>query len=190
MKDIMVDFETYGPSKRCVILTIGLLAFDVKTGEIGEGMHINVNVQDQETKYGRERDESTVAWWERQTAEAKSAVQSSIDNEGCNYEDALDIAAEFIKSFKGATLWSNGANFDIAIFEDMFALTKKRLPWIFWKTRCVRTLHDICKEITGKAFKKTVQQPTVAHNALEDCKYQARYCSKAYNELRKGAHSE
>lgn len=183
MKDVMIDMETKGVGKLAVLLDIALVQFDIRTGEIGKTLHVVINSPSQEA-IGREIDESTMAWWDRQKPEARDIIEVA-ENSGLDWYAAMDKVHAFLKGIKGSVIWSNGANFDIAILEEAFKRTPcLSQPWVMWKTRCVRTLHDIVKEITGDAWKKEVKPPIVAHNSVEDCLYQIRYCVEAYNAIR------
>ena len=187
MKDVMLDIETLGVGKRAVILSIALLQFDKESGDLGDQLYLVLN-SDSQRGVGRTTDASTIHWWDSQSGEAKE-VLTQAETGGVKWEEALREVTEFLHPIKGVTVWSNGANFDIAILEEAYYLAGKKLPWTFWKTRCVRTLHDLCKEISGISCKQQVTYPTVAHNALEDCKFQIEYCVKAYNRL-KGKENE
>lgn len=182
MKDIMVDCETLGTGKRCVLLDIAMVEFDKETGEIGEIFHIVCDRATQEA-VGRLVDADTIAWWGQQSTAAR-AIITKAENYGHAWKYVLQYVNEFIKRKRGRTLWSNGANFDISILEEAFYCSDLKQPWQMWKTRCVRTLHDEVKDLTGVAHKKEVAGPTVAHNSVEDCKYQIRYVVAARNSLK------
>lgn len=181
MHNIMVDCETLGVGKRCVLLDIALVRFDINTGELGEVLHVCIDRKTQQDA-GRLTDQSTIDWWEKQSDDAKE-IFNVIEQEGMSWSEAMNAVHHFICKVRNATLWSNGANFDIAILEEAYHMAGKRQPWQMWKTRCVRTLHDIVKELTGMKWKDNVPPPAVAHNSVEDCKYQIRYCVEAYAAL-------
>lgn len=184
MNNIMVDCETLGVGKRCVLLDIALVQFDLNTGEIGKTLHILCDRKSQEG-VGRSTDQSTIDWWDKQSPEAKEILEQQAKAEGISWSEALKQMSIFIRSIRNATLWSNGANFDIAILEEAYHQAGMSQPWAMWKTRCVRTLHDEVKDITGISFKYTVAGPEVAHNSIEDCKYQIRYVVEAHNLLKR-----
>lgn len=182
MKDVMIDMETLGVNKRAVLLDIALIQFDINTGQIGETMHMVCDRASQEA-VGRTVDKSTIEWWDRQSEDARTIIDES-EHSGVEWDTVLLTVQNFLKTIKGSIVWSNGANFDIAILEEAFLQANIVQPWTMWKTRCVRTLHDIVKEITHTAWKKDVQPPTVAHNSISDCEYQIRYCVEAYAQLK------
>lgn len=182
MKDIMIDFETLGTGKSCVLLSAGLVQFDLATGKIGKSLYIVFDQQSQ-IDVGRTIDNSTVDWWNKQGLDAKVVLEQSM-TVGTKWEEAIHQITEFIRSIKGAVLWSNGANFDIAILEEVYWYGKTKQPWVFWKTECVRSAVSWCKRLTGKDPKKLVDPPQVAHNAIADCGYQIRFVCKAHELMK------
>ena len=45
MKDVMLDFETFGNGKNACICQIGVAYFDRKTGKIGKTWKVNVDAR-------------------------------------------------------------------------------------------------------------------------------------------------
>ena len=68
-KDIMINLETLGTVAGCVILSIGAVAFDRETGELGMEFYEVINQVSCE-EAGLHVDQKTVDWWAARTAEA------------------------------------------------------------------------------------------------------------------------
>lgn len=193
--NIMVDLETYGTRPGCPILSIGAVYFDPLTGKMGKEMYEVVNL-DSCLKLGLELDPDTVAWWDKQSDEAKVVLELAKVNKG-DYSPkrqggtgrtvtappnvgigrAMDIFSEFcaLAGKKRVKLWGNGSDFDNVIIAHCYHLTKRELPWEFWNNRCFRTL----KALSALKMERT----GVHHHALHDAKTQAAHAAKVFAEL-------
>jgi hypothetical protein len=161
-KNTMVDLETLGRRAGCSILSIGAVHFDEHGVE--DEFYIVVNKASC-TGAGLHVDPDTLAWWEKQSPEARQVL---VDAEaGTLLADALDQFGAFAK---GTNVWGNGADFDNAILYACYAAVGKDVPWPFWNSRCYRTLKNLYKGT------KLERQGTY-HNALDDAKTQAEHAS-------------
>ena len=169
MSEVMVDLETLGNGSNAVIISIGAVAFDPQSGKIESEFYVNVDPQSC-VDAGLKMDVSTVMWWMKQSDEARAAF---------NKENMpLEVALTTFKTWypQGAALWGNGATFDNVILSNAYTLAGIYRPWHFTKDRCYRTL---------KALRPDIKQEKVgvAHNALDDAKFQALHACKLLRAL-------
>lgn len=165
MKDVMIDLETLGRRAGCAILSIGAVAFDPKTKELGPEFYVVVNRLSCFDN-GLHEDPETVAWWKNQNEEAKKILTETDGGE--LLANALGKLTEYLSQFgiKQVKVWGNGSDFDNAILTNCYAAIGQNQPWSFWNNRCYRTLKCLKPEI------KMLRRGTY-HNALDDAKSQA-----------------
>jgi len=173
-KDISVDIETLGTHASAIVLSIGAVKFNkfdpINTDSLGEEFYAVLEVETQLDK-GRTRDDSTVAWWQKQSLEARSAA---FDNP--NRRDTAEVLSEFYDFLADdfafdCFIWGNGADFDNTIVRSLFeSYGYTELPWQFWNNRCFRTMKGEFKTIAP-----TPQFEGIPHHALHDAKHQARW---------------
>lgn len=80
-------------------------------------------------------------------------------------------------------VWGNGATFDNVILGNAYKATRLRQPWFFANDRDVRTIVDLGRQLRGIDPKKDLELEGVAHNALDDAKFQVRYVSEIFKAL-------
>lgn len=163
----MIDLETLGTRPGSIILSIGVVEFSVKKG-IGAEFYQVVNRQSC-VDAGLTADVETVLWWGRQSKEAASILEESL--EAAHIQEVIDaLWAFFTKHSIGAPrVWGNGAAFDNAIMAEAYARCGRKLPWRFSNDRCYRTL---------KALFPDYPEPLrigTHHNALDDARHQANH---------------
>jgi len=144
--DVMIDIETMGAISNSVIVSIGAVRFDMKSGKIGPSFYVNVDI-DSCLKHGLKVTGSTIKWWLTNSKEAREEVAKN----GVELNVALEEFSNFF--LKDDCVWSNGVRFDIALLEDAYIACDLTVPWNF------------------------------AHNAIDDCLLQIKYCSEIYNKL-------
>lgn len=172
MPDVMLDLETLSTKPNAVILSLGAVKFDPYTSrvDLDTGLDIRVDV-DQQVALGRDIQEETVKWWEKQMREVQEAA--------FNPDGRVDLET-FVKTLNkflvGAdNIWAQGPVFDIAILEDLYRQLGVPTPWQFWQIRDSRTLFGVHGDPREKNRKG-------AHNALMDCVYQAEGVQKIYQQ--------
>ena len=179
MNDIMLDIETLSTNSNAVILSIGAVQFDLKSGEVGKSFHVKLHTEEQ-VKNGGVVSPSTAKWWSEQTQEAQDMVFSG---ERLKMLDALKQFNNWIsdnfKDTDDTRMWGNGATFDNVIVRNLYS--RCNLPFVlpYWCDTDVRTLtqledYDKVKELTGPFI-------GVKHDAIDDCKHQIRMCKIAYD---------
>ena len=180
MDNVMIDLETLSTAPDAAILSIGAVAFDPFTGELGEEFHLRVEFKNA-VESGR-CDTNTLKWWIGQESEAGKDVTSGT-------KTSTEVLEEF-KAFlpDNAVVWGNGATFDISILEHAFMRTlKEDAPWKFWNVRDCRTVEAMVK---GKDTKKNYVRNGIHHQALDDAIYQAEYISGMVMKLRESCPDE
>lgn len=184
MEDLMIDLETAGQGSKAAIISIGAVFFNMSTGEVGEKFYVAVNPMSS-LHYG-EVDGSTLQWWMKQSDEARAVWN---DKKAYNLKQALEGFNAFISRNKKGVLrvWGNGVAFDNVILTNALNRLMLKKPWSHNLDMDVRTLVFLGKEFLGKDYKRLVVESNtgVAHNALDDCLLQIKYCSKIYQELNK-----
>ena len=168
MRDLMIDIETLGTGINSVITQIGACYFDRYTGTIGETFIVNIRIQDCLDK-GLEVDGGAIKFWFEQSHQ--DFLQAPID-----LEKALGQFKKFCK--KDINVWAH-STFDFPIIGNAYRVIKQGLPYHYRSTRDIRTLVDL----SGIAYKKYVREG-VHHNALDDCKFQVKYCSDCFKTLK------
>lgn len=172
---LMVDIETLGTKSKSVILSIGALEFDINTGKTGRKFYTNISLESC-IEAGLLIDGNTVMWWLDQDYEARRALSQP---EPIPLGIALNDFRTFIKSLdEDIQVWGNSARFDLGILNDTYDLFKEDIPWNFRNERDVRTLVSFRPDI-----KKMTPFYGTAHNALDDCDQQVRYCSAIWHSV-------
>lgn len=176
MNHHMVDLETFGTTPRSVVLSIGIVAFDVREMEIIGTHHVVLERTQQISELGRDINTSTIEWWSRQGAEARRLLDAPA-HVRVPLEEALVDVAEFLTGTQG--VWGNGAAFDNVILASLYDDLGLERPWAFWQDRCFRTL----KHIAGN---HDVPKPPfygTPHNALDDAIHQFQHLREIVKSL-------
>lgn len=178
----MLDFETLGQTPDTIVVSLGAVAFN-REGILGKRYW----VFDWENQAGRTQDPETVAWWGRQTPDARlvfdtpKQLRTSLEVWVDQFENFIEGISFEVGEYKDPKTgkWkdlkpiSNGANFDCVIVEDIIRKIKGKeaIPFAFWNVWCFRTFDHLFK-IKEKMPKNTVGKAVVKHNALEDAVWQ------------------
>lgn len=172
MKDVMLDFESFGFRKKAIICQIGACYFDRNTGEIGERLSINVDARTAEA-VGGQFDADTVYWW---LAQSPEAIKSITSGELVDIGFAMLTLNNFLKDAK--QIWSH-ATFDFVLLTETLNSLKIKPSFKYKTARDIRTLVDL----SGLTIKNVVREG-VHHNAIDDCIYQVKYCVEAMKKLK------
>lgn len=169
MKNVMVDIETLDTRPSAAILSIAAVRFDLDTGQLGPTFHKYVDV-DSNMQHGRTVSGATILWWLSQPDEARHRIA------GAAAEPLQDVLKDFsIFIEEGDLIWGNGAGFDNVILEDAYRAVGLNAPWRFWSNMCYRTLKSMFRNAPKPQFEG------VAHDALDDAKFQARHLVSILN---------
>ncbi|CAI0727733.1 Uncharacterised protein [Serratia quinivorans] len=178
MHHLMLDIETLDIKPSAVILVVAAVFFDPQTGQLGA--EFENAVSSQKDQPGRTISLDTVAWWAKQSDEARKLAFGGTES----LKRALTNLSRFIhmNSTDKVKVWGNGKEFDCAILEHAFQQLEMPCPWKFWDTQDVRTVITLA-EILGFNPKKERAFEGTPHRALDDAKHQARYVADTVSAL-------
>lgn len=166
MNNLMLDIETLGTDEDAIVISIGAVFFNPRTGELGGEFYHKLSFQDQ-IDLGRRPTQGAIEFWLNQSKEA----QAVFSEEGLGTEQALKKFREFVleNSEEGKCKpWGNGPSFDITIMETLFKDFRVEFPWRFWNVRCLRTFKEYIYKGTD------LEREGIYHHALDDCKHQIK----------------
>jgi|TARA_B100001093_G_scaffold357126_2_gene341742 hypothetical protein len=167
----MIDLETLSTTPDAVILTVGGVKFDPTTQmQPYNDLYFRLDV-DSQTAMGRNVQQNTLDWWAKQPTEI--AEEALGEKDRISIEDACQKINKFGVGVD--VFWCQGPLFDYAILQNLYAQLGKPLPWNYWQIRDSRTLFSLVPRETEKR--------QGLHNALEDCKFQAKKVQKVYRQL-------
>ena len=169
---VMVDLETFGSTPGSVIASIGAVAFNPHTGEMGAQFHAVINPASCQD-HGLTIDADTVLWWFKQSEAARAALAV---NPKLTLYSALAEFDAFWRGVGATHFWGHGANFDDPLLAAAYRAGGSAPPWKFYNSRCTRTLFEM-------AGVKPDRTAGVHHNALDDAIAQARAVIAAYAKL-------
>jgi len=177
--DIMIDLETLDTSPYCVILSIGVVKFDIKGTGVTEKLLLKPTVEDQTEIYNRTISDATLQWWSKQNPKA---LEEGLNDKGrISFHDSMEQLYKFCWNHRA--VWSNGAAFDVVACETGMVQTLTEypnpIPWPFYTVRDTRTLF----EIAGVKLKDYGY--VTKHTALDDAEHQAIVVQRAYMKLMK-----
>lgn len=163
--NIMLDMETLGTSPGCALLSIAAVPFSNPYDL--EPLYLKIGVTTC-TEWGLHVDDSTIAWWGKQSKEAyDEAFSGKMD-----IQIALQEFADYCYHLPGNPIvWGNGSDFDNAILAYTYRHFNLKQPWKYSDSRCYRTLKNLFPWIPQV-------KPAIAHNALEDAKAQAAHATE------------
>jgi hypothetical protein len=170
----MLDLETMGTSVHAPIIQIGMVYFNMGTGNIGDSYCMNISLQSM-IDIGAIVDGATVEWWMFQSEEARRSVFSDPIGDA---KSVLREANEFAD--KAQSIWSH-ATFDYVILRESLRKAGVHPTFNYRTAKDIRTL----TQLAGKKRNQLDLRPRVGvhHNALHDCIYQIGYVTECYNAL-------
>lgn len=144
--DLMVDLETLGTEPGCVILEIGLCAFNRhNSGRAWQAISIFPSIEEQ-TSLGMKIDYNTMNWW-LEHPEAHEVQKSAAR---VPMADAQAQLVNFWTGFcnKESYIWAKGTPFDISILRTIIME-----PWGFRQIHDLRTLKLIYPDWPGSEMR-------------------------------------
>lgn len=175
------DLETLGTSADSVILSIGIVAVCEATGaslKFYSGCSI-------ESQAHRTISQSTLKWWEGQSAEAREALDYAKSPECPSLAQALDSLTAWLGKL-GEThdvyLWGNGSDFDVAMLNHAYKQISDFVPWNFRNARDMRTLYDITLRF-GMDIRGNAARVGTHHNALDDAQFQSNVVMESLRQI-------
>lgn len=170
LTDVMLDLETYGTRPGCGIISIGAVAFNHLTGDLGPEFYTVISRKDS-MKFGLHELPSTMEWWSKQSPEAR-AVLDEAKSSKVTVRGACDAFRAFMNevgtanNLKQPHVWGLGADFDGPILAHLYHEMGEPLPWR--KNRCLRMLRDLLPDVAK------VPRVGTFHNALDDARTQVQ----------------
>ena len=153
----MLDLETLSTRSNAAILSIGAAMVQNPT----DGFYVKCLPYEYSSDIFH-RSEETLAWWHKQPAHIREEAFSGTVS--------LDVALKrFCEWFPAdATIWSNGADFDIPIIKHALNKFEMKHPWHYRNIGCYRTF----KNLMQKEWEIPADAPE--HVAVWDAKWQAK----------------
>lgn len=176
MQHVMLDLETWGTRPGCALRSIGAVSFNLYSA-IGDEFYRNID-DDSCGEAGLIYEDSTIAWWKKQSPESVAAL-------AVNPQPLKNVIADFHNWFRdqgGEFIWSHGGNFDEPIWSAAAYIAGQQTPWKFWNARCTRTAYALV------GFDPhSITRTGTYHNALDDARYQVQCVQAAMRMLDRGA---
>jgi hypothetical protein len=190
MKDIMLDLETMDSVRSASVVSIGAIQCNLITGEMGKTYYRVVELKGQ-MEDGATISTDTLYWWLQQSQGARDGI---VIEGRILLTDMCTSFSKWLNSLSNSTntgtispkylrLWGNGASFDNAIIRHVFERCKVPMPIDFWNDRDMRTIVGFYPRQLQDTYRRNNIRTGVYHNALDDCKYQIKYCSHILKEL-------
>lgn len=173
---LMMDIESWALGPRPVITQIAMLGYELEQDELLQDRYFEYLPVEPQLSIipPRKIQASTIAWWMRQTDEAREGVEL---NTGEDFEDLVAAGRGLILAFNRLTkngsrnyeLCAKGPQFDIVAIETLLKELGLEVPWSYDRVTDLRT--DMRR---AKVNGKKVPQPTgcVPHNAYWDARWQ------------------
>ena len=163
MTHYMIDIETLGTDRDCMVISIALVRFDEK--EIIDSLVLYPDLQDQENK-GRKIEIDTLQWWMLNKELLNQMIGKDRIRKSVSF--CLNQISWFINHNNGdKTIWSKSPSFDLVILKNLFKPTM--LPWSYTEEADVRTAEFKLRQNQIK-----LQRSQQAHDPLEDAIAQAQ----------------
>ena len=177
-KHAMIDLEMLGISPASIVLQIAGLKFNPKGKTprfLGKFAH-KLNLEEQERKYSRTMDDSTLLWWDRQRADNPDLYGKVFpeENEGMKMNDAMKHLRKWCADCDA--FWAHGP-LDFMILDHMFDQCSISRPWKFWQCFDTRSILSRCKSDPRKDMEYEEHDPS------EDCRVQAECLQDAYRKF-------
>lgn len=169
---IMLDLETYGRKRGCVVLSIGAVAFGPRG--VSSEFKVNLAVGDQQS-LGLVVDAETRQWWSEQPESAFAAATYDAKPTLTGLSAFVGWLTLVDSGMKRRRIWGNGADFDNDILAEVFERANMVVPWFFYNNRCFRTLKNLFKRVDKPAFVGE------KHDALADARHQAEHAVRILN---------
>ncbi len=172
MKDVMIDFETFGngQNQQATICQVGACYFDKVTGEIGPTFAANIDARSCQ-KIGSTLDADTVYWWLQQS---EAARQSLMDNQ----RDIKDVFNNLNHFLSGAErIWSH-ATFDFVLLNNTMKTLEIKPAFSYKAGLDLRTLTYLAKVSTSDFVRDGTH-----HNGLADAIFQVKYAVAAMTKI-------
>jgi len=181
MNRIMVDLETTGRKAGCPIIAIGAVFFTSSAPEGSEWMgptFYSPVSHESCLALGLRDDPETIAWWARQSPEARKVLEESKTAD--SLPNVLRTFSEFVAANaldpKSVQMWGNGSDFDNVILSECYDVCGIQRPWGAFESRCYRTLKS-------HHYNIKLVRSGVHHHALHDAISQAEHAVRLLKHI-------
>lgn len=166
----MIDLETMGLKTNAAIVSIGVIRFDQTS--ILERFYTPISLASC-LEHGLTTGQSTVDWWQKQSAEARAAWQC---DDAPSLETGLTLFNQFLTSFgkpENICPWGNGVDFDLVLLNSAYKAINADVPWKYYNHHCFRTIKNMF--VVGNMIRRGTH-----HNAMDDAEYQTQVLHRIF----------
>ncbi len=176
--NVTFDTETLGKNSKAPIVQIAAVAFD-NQGRVLDSMVAACDINT--IPKGLIIDKSTLKWWFGQMADNPKLAPVMSGHlphkEMMNkFRVWVKEMEEIAKEHKESVFYWSHASFDPAIVKSNLAVHNLPDPIFYRNHMDIRTLNTLAGEITLK-------REGNFHNALDDCKHQAKYIAQGFKQI-------
>lgn len=182
LEHVMLDIEAMDTATTAVVLSIGAVAFDPFSNELGEKFYIefDFSARDEQLAYGRTVSKETQEWWAKQDPKAR-----------CIFDEIPTFGGDRVSNVEGVRrfhaymdrhggkskvkVWANSPDYDCSTVGSLCLRLGVPIPWHYNNTRCYRTIRD-----NGVVPKLAVNHEGIEHHALHDAISQAKHIQEVY----------
>jgi hypothetical protein len=157
---MMLDLETLALDPRAIVFQIGVVVFDMQTGEMPVKMRLDIDILPQIMR-GRIFDAETQKWWMTQPKESWDRWPKSV----LTVTTALEDINALFKEGHIQHVWANSPSFDCVILRSLAKDFATDLAWDFrseMDVRTIKTMNSLASLPPADPFETT-------HDALKDC---------------------
>ncbi len=196
-ENLMFDIETLGHRESAVILSLACIPFSFnnlkKFSEyLDTGFFVKFSVMEQMKKYNRTISKDTIAWWEKQTPEAKQLSLPPKETD-MTLMDGFVALSKFIHERTcynkyDSFVISRGCHFDFPIITHAYEESLRfSVPFNVFKIRDLRSFVDILTGGNSGFYPSQLvfdgDTTIVKHNPLHDAAYDIYMCTKLIQSL-------
>lgn len=205
--DAMVDIETLDNDVTSTITAIGVVLFEIKTGRVIDKFYRTVDLQSS-IDIGLTIKADTLSWWLKENSQLLSRILDDPDR--VHIALALQELIEWFQGHKPSRIrvWGNSNRFDLGILANALKVCKRKVPWMFYLERDLRTMVDLpnilseviyegpswLNEVDHKreeiqlAEEQAILTGDARHHPIVDAEVQIRYLTKIIKNLADGIH--
>lgn len=144
---VMVDIESLALGPRPVVTQVCMLGYNLSEDTYHERLHNEFYPIDPQLEISppRKISGSTIAWWMKQSEEARQRFEFSI---GTDFQDLVALCRGIIQTFNVLTqdgkanyvICSKGPQFDLVALETLLTEVGLEVPWAYDRVDDLRTL--------------------------------------------------
>lgn len=189
---LMVDIETLGTRADSVVLSIGLVKFNIdELGAIDiiDKKELILPSKAQIEVLKRHVQVSTIKWWMDRSTRVQAifehVVEKDTERQVSDYGKLINALTEFHKIIHDDEIdfiWYKG--FDMGVLTHLMSSCEMDLSrYNFRKEMDFRTIENLVKN--NQYYQKAKKEVTITHNAVEDCLAQIKLLAAAFYILSK-----